>query len=130
MLTYNFDDPQKPLYEQLYMYIKKDIEHGILLPDEHLPSKRSFAKNLGVSTITVENAYDQLMSEGYMYSVAKKGYYVADIKDKNKIVKAVRINSDIKLPEQAKDYIYDLSGNQINPENFPFSVWARLMRET
>lgn len=130
MLTYNFDDPQKPLYEQLYMYIKKDIEHGILLPDEHLPSKRSFAKNLGVSTITVENAYDQLMSEGYMYSIAKKGYYVADIKDKSKIVKVVRINSDIKLPEPAKNYIYDLSGNQINPDNFPFSIWARLMRET
>ena len=45
MLTYNFDDSKRPLYEQLYMLIKKDIEGGILMPDEHLPSKRSFAKN-------------------------------------------------------------------------------------
>ena len=36
----------------------------------------------------------------------------------------------LKLPEPEKNYIYDLSGNQINPDNFPFSIWARLMRET
>ncbi len=42
-------------------------------------SKRTLAVNLGISTITVENSYGQLMSEGYIYSVPKKGYYVSDI---------------------------------------------------
>ena len=41
---------------------------------EKLPSKRNFAKNLGISTITVENAYAQLIAEGYIYSIPKKGY--------------------------------------------------------
>lgn len=46
---------------------------------EKLPSKRNFAKNLGISTITVENAYAQLIAEGYIYSIPKKGYFVSDI---------------------------------------------------
>ena len=44
---------------------------------EKLPSKRNFAKNLGISTITVENAYAQLIAEGYIYSIPKKGYFVS-----------------------------------------------------
>ena len=80
MLTYSFENiGSQHLYEYLYHCIKTDIINGILPSGEKLPSKRSFAKNLGISTITVENAYEQLIAEGYIYSIAKKGYYVADI---------------------------------------------------
>lgn len=48
---------------------------------ERLPSKRPFSKNLGVSIITVENAYSLLMSEGFIYSLPKKGFYVTDLKN-------------------------------------------------
>lgn len=79
MLTYSFLDlGSDSLYEHLYKSIKNDIISGILKTGEKLPSKRSFAKNLGVSTITVENAYGQLMAEGYIYSIPKKGYYIND----------------------------------------------------
>ena len=48
--------------------------------DQKLPSKRNFAKNLGVSIITVENAYAQLIAEGFVYSLPKKGFFVTDIR--------------------------------------------------
>ena len=80
MLTYSFENTgSDSLYEHLYKCIKNDILSGELAPDYKLPSKRSFAKNLGISTITVENAYAQLIAEGYIYSLPKKGYYVTDI---------------------------------------------------
>ncbi|MBQ9610128.1 MAG: PLP-dependent aminotransferase family protein [Lachnospiraceae bacterium] len=130
MLTYNLEEKNKPLYEQLYSCIKEDIINGILESNEQLPSKRSFARHLGVSTITVENAYDQLISEGYMYAIEKKGYYVADISLIHKIKKTKIKRDDIILPSAFLNYRYDLSGNQVNTNTFPFSIWAKLMRET
>lgn len=58
MLTYNFANiGSDSLYEYLYKCIKNDILLGNIRPGEKLPSKRTFAKNLGISVITVENAY-------------------------------------------------------------------------
>ena len=76
MLTYSFADlGSDSLYEHLYKCIKNDIINGILKVGDKLPSKRNFAKNLDISTITVENAYSQLIAEGYIYSIPKRGYF-------------------------------------------------------
>ena len=81
MITYNFTNTgSDSLYEYLYKCIKNDILQGNIKPGEKLPSKRSFAKNLGISVITVENAYEQLIAEGYIYSMPKRGFYVTDFK--------------------------------------------------
>ena len=81
MLTYNFTNiGSDSMYEYLYKCIKNDILQGTLQAGEKLPSKRSFAKNLGISVITVENAYEQLIAEGYIYSMPKRGFYVTDFK--------------------------------------------------
>ena len=80
MLTYSFENRNgMSLYEYLYTCIKEDILSFRLAPDEKLPSKRALAKNLDISTITVESAYGQLMAEGYIYSVPKSGFYVSHI---------------------------------------------------
>ena len=80
MLTYSFSEiGSMSLYEYLYQCIKHDILNGTLSPGSRLPSKRSFARHLNISAITVENAYGQLLAEGYIYSIPKKGYYIADI---------------------------------------------------
>ena len=72
MLTYNFENiGSDSLYEFLYKCIKNDIIQGIILSGEKLPSKRALAKNLAISVITVENAYGQLLAEGYIYSIPK-----------------------------------------------------------
>lgn len=113
----------------LYQCIRQDIVDGKLVSGEKLPSKRSFAKNLGLSTITIENAYAQLLSEGYIYSIPKKGFYVSDFK--NNVIKPVRLTTEnVKLSSGQSDFLADFSSNQTRPENFPFSIWAKLMRET
>ena len=64
MLTYNLTNTgSDSLYEYLYKSIKNDILQGAIKAEEKLPSKRLFAKNLGVSVITVKNAYAQLLAE-------------------------------------------------------------------
>lgn len=76
MLTYTFDDRgDESLYAHLYHCMRTDIELGVIAPDEKLPSKRPFAKHLGVSLITVEGAYTQLAAEGYIRSVPRVGYF-------------------------------------------------------
>ena len=81
MLTYSFENTgSDSMYEYLYKCIRDDILKHNLTNGYKLPSKRNFAKNLGISTITVENAYEQLIAEGYIYLISKKkGYYVSDI---------------------------------------------------
>lgn len=76
MLTYNMDERgDESLYEYLYRCVRRDIETGAIAAGQRLPSKRALAKNLGVSLITVEGAYDQLVAEGYVYALPRKGYY-------------------------------------------------------
>jgi len=65
-----------PKYIQLYDYIKKEIEGGNLENGEKLPSVRAVTKTLSISKATVENAYNQLVLEGYIESKVKSGYYV------------------------------------------------------
>ncbi|MGN0939725.1 MAG: GntR family transcriptional regulator, partial [Selenomonas sp.] len=78
MLTYSFENiGRTPLYAHLYRCIRHDIETGVLQPGEKLPSKRALARHLGISTITVEGAYGQLMAEGYCTSQPKRGVYVS-----------------------------------------------------
>lgn len=73
VLTYSFNErKEEPLYEYLYKEIKHDIEQGIIAPGEKLPSKRAFSRHLGVSLITVEGAYTQLIAEGYVISKERK----------------------------------------------------------
>ncbi len=129
MLTYDFENVKIPLYEYIYKCIKNDIITGIIKPKAKLPSKRTFAKNNGVSTITIQNAYDQLISEGYVITIPKKGYYVAEISEMNIVRNKSKNSNCINVQEADSKYI-DLSGNQINPKNFPFSVWAKLVRRT
>lgn len=130
MLTYSFSDlGSDSLYEHLYICIKSDILQGNICVGEKLPSKRSFAKNLGISTITVENAYAQLIAEGYIYSIPKKGYFVTDINTIKPHEEHILSVENIHLTSGASTYFADFTSNQTSQENFPFSIWAKLIRE-
>lgn len=129
MLTYDLNARDKmPLYEYLYSRIKADIRSGVLKRDYKLPSKRSLAQHLKVSVITVENAYAQLALEGYIYSLEKKGYYVGE-------PEIVQIGSEPTIynaieREATEDHsLIDFRSNSVNHQKFPFSIWAKLMRE-
>lgn len=79
MLTYLLDDDSKSMYVQLYERIRDDIERGWIRPGQKLPSKREFAAHLGVSAVTVQHAYDELVDEGYIESVPKSGFFTLDV---------------------------------------------------
>ena len=131
MLTYSFDNLRsESLYLYLYKCIKNDILDGNIVTGEKLPSKRSFAKNLGISTITVENAYAQLLAEGYIYSIPKKGYYAADISERTGFSDSIPVNSENFTIAANPVYRFDFVSNRNNAENFPFATWTKLMRET
>lgn len=69
------------LYEQIYEYIKNEIREGKLLCGERLPSTRSLAEYLEISRSTVDLAYEQLLSEGYIEAQPYRGYFVCQIED-------------------------------------------------
>ena len=136
MLTYSFANTgSEPLYLHLYKCIKNDILDGVLLSGTKLPSKRSFAKNLGISNITVENAYAQLQAEGFIYSIPKKGFYVTEFPENTPVTRREHINHETgwmeagSIMEEESQCKIDLVSNMTPPANFPFSIWAKLMRE-
>ena len=132
MLTYSFDNKGKEsLYEFLYKSIRDDIISGKLSPEEKLPSKRALADHLNISTITIENAYNQLVAEGYIYSKPKSGFYVSSIVSpviygvaKKNMYPAEKNNSDVEV------YSADFTNNSASQESFPFVTWTKLMRQT
>jgi len=118
------------MYEYLYQCIKNDILQRKLKAEEKLPSKRSFAKNLGISVITVENAYAQLAAEGYIYSLPKKGYFVANLEKQpfpSSLAKPQELMAE--KPQKEPAFYADFVSNSVALESFPFSIWTKLMRE-
>ncbi|MDL2280664.1 PLP-dependent aminotransferase family protein [Selenomonadales bacterium OttesenSCG-928-I06] len=129
LFTISFSEKNRqPLYEQLYKRIKQNIVEGILPQGKKLPSKRKLAEHLQISKNTVENAYAQLIAEGYVETVEKKGYFVRQI---DSIIKKSKSISDLLVEERDNNdtYIYDLKTNAVDLYNFPFATWAKLMRE-
>ena len=132
MLTYSFENKGKDsLYEFLYKSIKDDIISGKLRDGEKLPSKRALAEHLSISTITVENAYNQLVAEGYIYSKPKSGYYVSPIVSPEIHSKSERYMYPAEKESISADiYRADFTNNAATQESFPFLTWAKLMRQT
>lgn len=128
MLTYNMENRQElPLYDYLYRCIKNDILSGRIPIGEKLPSKRSLAKHLDISVITVENAYAQLVLEGYITSSEKKGYFVNDTGCVPQASCLIRPQAEAEFEYS---YFADLKSNRIRRNRFPFSTWAKLLRDT
>jgi len=67
-----------PLYRQIESYLRQQILSGSLSPDTRLPATRRLAQDLGVSRITVKNAYAELESDGLVYSREGSGSYVME----------------------------------------------------
>ena len=66
-----------PIYDQIYTQVKQQIISGELREDEALPSIRSLAKDLRISVITTKRAYEELERDGFIYTVAGNGSFVA-----------------------------------------------------
>lgn len=128
MLTYDLSKIDgSSLYDKLYRAIRDDIAAGVLLRNEKLPSKRSLAQHLRLSVITVENAYAQLLAEGYIYAMERKGYFVSEIEEIAKPPEKSPPGEREDAPKPPELFL-NLQSNSISAEHFPFSIWLRIMR--
>ncbi len=127
-LTINLKtDSRVPLYEQIYDYIKADIQDGRIPYGEKLPSTRALSRHLEVSRSTVELAYEQLLSEGYVEVEPCRGYFVAQI---DELYRLKRSKSEIHKPEAPKkEYRFDFTPNGVDLNSFPYQVWRKLSRD-
>jgi len=131
------------LYEQIYGYIRRNIMDGRLSVGERLPSTRLLASGLQVSRSTVESAYGQLVSEGYLQAKRGSGYYVCDIGPLYDLTSQRRGRADAVVQGQGRadaspgrqgrgdisqDLINFLPG-QIDKDSFPYVTWRRVSRE-
>ena len=116
-----------PLYEQIYTYIKQDIQTGRIKAKEKLPSSRALSACLEVSRSTVDLAYEQLVSEGYLESIPCKGYYACQIEELFRFQKetAAGFQTSVKA-EPACDYDFTPSG--IDLDSFPYGTWRKITR--
>ena len=127
-LTMNLKTHSKiPLYEQIYIYIKSDIQNGKIAYGEKLPSTRALAKHLEISRSTVELAYEQLLSEGYIESEPYRGFFVAQIEELYHLQKG-KITS-AKVYKEKKKYKYDFTPNGVDLRSFPYNAWRRLSKD-
>lgn len=129
-LTINLNPNSKiPLYEQIYQYIKHDIQNGRIQSGEKLPSTRALCKHLEVSRSTVELAYEQLLSEGYVESEACRGYYASAVEGMYRLDQPSGGTEGRQEPKK-KVYRYDFTPNGVDLNSFPYNAWRKLSRES
>ena len=109
-----------PKYIQLYERLKEDILKGILKKGEKLPSVRSVSASLGVSKITVENAYTQLQLEGFVESVPKSGFYVQDIEST-----LWDFKNDAEQKEKKEHVVEEIPQDRASEGTFNFQEWKK-----
>lgn len=126
MLHLSLNENGEPLYVQIYQQIKQQIRSGKLLDNERLPSKRQLAAQMGISVNTVNAAYSQLVSEGFLLAKPQRGFFVCHLDEliQNDIVEE-------KQPPQiqADPVTVDFSINDVARDKFPFQTWRKTMNK-
>ncbi len=139
-----------PLYRQIYTAIRTAILNGEFAPKFQLPSTRLLAQDLGVSRITVVNAYEQLFAEGYLEATTGAGTFVAselpeDLlqTDLTKKEKARQEQADLPLRlskyganlvadespapgDEARTVFLPFQNGLTAIDEFPFEVWSKI----
>ena len=122
---------REPLYMQLYKYFKQEIEQNRLNEGDKLPSIRGLSASLSVSKITVEKAYQQLMSEGYILNCNRSRYLVHKLE--GIVVRRTAVldqshDTGRELIGERK-ILYDFASGEMDVEGFDFSLWKRYINK-
>ncbi len=120
-------DSKMPIYQQLYNFLKKEIQSGSIPFGTKLPSKRKLASYLGISQNTIQSAYDQLIEEGYIKAIEKTGFFVCQLDHLQHLMLTPAKESAPANGQQSAAYDYSYHGVDI--PTFPFTIWRRLMKE-
>lgn len=118
----------KPVYYQLYDYMKKEICEGRITGGTKLPSIRKLSQHLNISRNTIEAAYQQLFLEGYIDSVPKSGYIVTSLQ--TELIQYPIRQDSAELPTRqshaGNNYRYNLSGGYSDQDCFDLALWRRI----
>jgi GntR family transcriptional regulator / MocR family aminotransferase len=139
-----------PLYRQIYEALRLSILNGEINRGTQVPATRLLAKELGVSRMTVVNAYDQLLAEGYLEGKTGAGTYVAsDLPDATFRVEGI-VSPHRKELVKHRDHVLSQRGQWLAStsvktlrmqadsnhyafqngvpaiDEFPFRVWSQL----
>ncbi len=133
-MLYDFLDIDKNkntlLYEQLYNKIISAINSGKFRKGDKLPSIRRLAEDLNISRTTVETAYEQLCSEGYINNSPKRGFFVEaehNINNDNVITNQnIVVNQTVALGNTVK---YDFSSSSIDSQYIDIKFWKRCVKD-
>lgn len=111
------------LYNQIIAEIKLQFHNGQIMPSDKLPSIRRLAEALQVSRTTIENAYNQLVADGYLINEPKKGYFASTL-GKNS-------SGQVELTKVAEQppVRYNFANNYIDPDFFPAELWRRSLNK-
>lgn len=124
-------DPQakKPMYEQIYAFIRQEIRSGGLQAGERLPSTRVLAAHLKVSRSTTQMAFEQLLAEGYIEARPCRGYFVTHTEE---LMEAgPQTEGEMETSEEEETgYFVDFSPWGIDLESFPYNVWRKISKST
>jgi GntR family transcriptional regulator / MocR family aminotransferase len=147
------EKPNAPLYRQIYETIRRSILSGEFHAGRQLPASRLLAKQLGVSRMTVVNAYEQLLAEGYLESKTGAGTFVAEhlpeeflqasgfgLQERHEKRLRRKINfSDYgrKLAQNSNIILRHHGATAILPfqhgvpalDEFPFGLWAKIAQK-
>jgi len=135
------------LVEQVYQGIRDAIDAQTLVPGERLPSTREFARQLGITRFTVDDAYSRLVGEGYLEARHGSGTYVAAHvrlagqpgRDQSGMAPpvrklsqwAARLAPEQDAPPPATPTPFDFTSGAPAFDKLPLATWQRLiMRET
>lgn len=116
-----------PMYEQIYEYIRDEIQNGKIAAGEKLPSTRELSRFLGVSRSTVDLAYAQLVAEGYLEALPCRGYFVCDMDPTYQVIPG-KGEAGKNVGEQEKTWNCDFALNGIHQDGFPYQAWKKISK--
>ena len=116
----------RPIYMQLYDYIREAVSSGRLAKNEKLPSIREASDAMRLSRTTIENAYFQLMTEGYVISRPKSGYYAADLTEIEKEIPWEMEKFETEDKEEDISREIDFFNEHVDSESFDVSAWKKI----
>ena len=120
------EERKEPLYVQLYQQLKQQIRNGSLPENSRLPSKRQLSAQLGISVNTVNAAYSQLVSEGFLQAQPQRGFFVCHL---DELIHNEIIEEKQPLPPMNDPIEIDFSINDVARDKFPFQVWRKTMNK-
>lgn len=119
------DQTDQPLYVRLCDEIIRNIQTGQLKPNQKLPSIRQLQKDMHLSKNTIEQAYGQLVSEGYLYSKVGKGYYVMELTSTPITKQQQKTTPQAEQTLFTSSVAYDYFNEYVEIGNFDMGMWKR-----